>query len=67
MVFGRNWCYCILFLVVWGWDFSVVIVLIEDGVVVVGVIFVIGCFGLILYMGSLIFDVMGLVMIGGEV
>lgn len=41
-------------------------VMLEDGVVVVGVMLVIGCFGFIFYIGSFVFDVMGLIMIGGN-
>lgn len=59
-------CYCFFIEVIRGRDPSAVMVMLEDGAAVAGVMLATGCLGLTSYTGSPVFDAMGSVMIGGN-
>ena len=61
---GSETCLCVA--VIRGRDPSAVMVMLEDGAAVAGVMLATGCLGLTSYTGSPVFDAMGSIMIGGN-
>ena len=59
-----RWFLCVA--VIRGRDPSAVMVMLEDGAAVAGVMLATGCLGLTSYTGSPVFDAMGSIMIGGD-
>ena len=59
-------CYSFFVAVIRGRDPSAVMVMLEDGAAVAGVMLATGCLGLTSYTGSPVFDAMGSIMIGGN-
>lgn len=57
---------CLCVAVIRGRDPSAVMVMLEDGAAVAGVMLATGCLGLTSYTGSPVFDAMGSIMIGGN-